>query len=762
MNIAITNGIALMPTPFADGLDVWSSGDGRPGDPTYDGAANAAFVPADQDFGGALELVKTSATQKLRYTGETPILPGIYLRVRIRVKAVSGPLPSVRIAGWPGGPGGAPVSGLPQAAPAVALTAYGEVVTLEAIVGTGDRTGVDLVWPGALFGHFGLDLTGATGGVVRIDDVEIEDVTDIYLREMLNVVDVRDYGAVGDGLTDDSAAFEAADAAAAGRTVVVSPGTYLLAGDVTFQNPVQFEGTVQMAGSNHLICQRNFSYQTYLDAFEDEEEAFKRAYQALINFADHESLDLDGYRINLTEPVDMLAAEPGRPSFETRRVIRNGQLRPVAGPAWDPDVVVATASYSAASPLQLTNVQNVGQIAVGSLVEGNGVGREVYVRAVDAGAATITLSQPLFDAEGVQPFTFTRFKYLIDFSRMTKLSQFIFDSVDFQCEGIASGILLPPDGLTFNLSDCFINKPADRGLTSIGGACQGMLIDRCQFLSNEASLPVENRKTVGFNANANDVKIRDCRVLRFKHFCVLAGTGSIIANNHWFHGDDEVQGVRKGGIILTTPNAGTTITGNYIDNNFIEWTNEHDATPALGTQFSFGGLTIVGNFCITKNVAPWFRWLVVKPYGPGHYIHGLTVAGNVFRTLGGNVDRVEAVDTTYADLDYGRMRNITWTGNTYNGVSQPAFNPHLGAHDQATEDASWTIDPSASLPFEGKVRAVESIQPYSAIRTAANQVVHDLPWVQTNQGPGGRQFIVNWSQPVRGVIRYAARMDNPI
>ena len=52
MNKAITDGLLLMPPAFADGLNVWSSGDGTPGSDTYLNAANAAFVPADQDFGG--------------------------------------------------------------------------------------------------------------------------------------------------------------------------------------------------------------------------------------------------------------------------------------------------------------------------------------------------------------------------------------------------------------------------------------------------------------------------------------------------------------------------------------------------------------------------------------------------------------------------------------------------------------------------------------------------------------------------------------
>ena len=98
MNKAITDGLVLMPPPFSAGLGVWSSGDGTPGSPTYAGAANAAYVPADPDFGGSLDLIKTADRQKLRYMGQTPIVPGMYLRVRVRIKAISGNLPTVRIA----------------------------------------------------------------------------------------------------------------------------------------------------------------------------------------------------------------------------------------------------------------------------------------------------------------------------------------------------------------------------------------------------------------------------------------------------------------------------------------------------------------------------------------------------------------------------------------------------------------------------------------------------------------------------------------
>ena len=70
MNKAITDGVLLMPPAFGNGLDVWSSGDGTPGSDTYANAANAAFVPADQDFSGCLEIQKIASTTRLRYMGE--------------------------------------------------------------------------------------------------------------------------------------------------------------------------------------------------------------------------------------------------------------------------------------------------------------------------------------------------------------------------------------------------------------------------------------------------------------------------------------------------------------------------------------------------------------------------------------------------------------------------------------------------------------------------------------------------------------------
>ncbi|TMM51162.1 glycosyl hydrolase family 28-related protein [Sulfitobacter sabulilitoris] len=760
MNKAITDGVLLMPPAFANGLDVYSSGDGTPGSDTYDADANAAFVPADQDFGGCLELFKTQGTQKLRYTGQTPLLPGCYLRITVRIKAVSGNLPSVRIAGYAALGTGAAVPGVVTTGPSVALSSYGEVVEVSAIVGAGARGGVDMVWGAqAVYGHFGLDLTGQNGGVVRIDDIVIEDITSVFLRDIVSTVDVRDYGAVGDGTTDDTAAFEAANAAAGGRTFLVPEGTYRLNGDVTIDAPTQFEGTVTMPADAILLLRKNFDFAAYAEAFDDEEEAFRKGFQALLNNADHEAFDLGGRKIDIFGPIDMQVAAPGKSSYATRRVIRNGQLEAKGEAAWAAGVVTSQATYSASDSRKLTGVINVANIEVGSLVEGAGVGREVYVRDKNVGRQEVTLSAQLFDAQGTQNFTFRRFRYMLDFSGFNTLSKFIVSNIEFQCNNVASAINLAPEGLIFQVQDCFFTRPRDRAITSIGNGCQGMLIDRSQFLSAEDALDVPDRVSIAINTNGNDIKLRDCRATKFKHFALIGGANSLISGNHFFQGDAVQNGIRSAGLILTKTHNSSTVMGNYVDNCFIEWSNEQDSAPEFNSEFSFSALGIHNNIFLSGEVAPWFSYIVVKPHGAGHFLSGVSVTGNHFRTLNGPIDRVERIDTSFADLNYGRMKNVTFSDNSFHSVTTPANSPLSLEHDQASTATTWVIDTAQGLPFGAHARSVDSIVATQQIRNAAGVTQFEMPYVNAAQGTNQDQVQLVWSSPMRGRVQIAVRMD---
>ncbi len=762
MNKAITEGLVLMPPPFSAGLNLWSREDGLTGQGSYASQSNAAYVPSDQDFGGCLELTKTLSTMKLRCFQSIPFEPGLYLRVTAKVKAISGALPAVRIAAWAGDSGGANVTSAVQTGPAVQLTSFGQVVTVSAIIGSGNRQGVDMVWGLApVNGHIGLDLTGPTSGVVRIEDIVIEDASDVFLSTRFNWVDVRDYGAIGDGVADDLAAFNAADNAAAGKIVLVPQGSYKLSGSMTFENPVQFEGTVSMADSLRLILRRNFDLPTYSAAFGGELAGFKRALQALFFYSDHVELDLAGRKVELDAPIDV-AALAGITTFAERRAIRNGQLQAITSTAWNTQTVTSVATYSTAQPARLTGVVNVTNVPVGARISGTGVGREIYVTAKNISAGTVELSQPLWAAAGTRTFTFERYKYMLDFSGFAALSKFELSNIEFLNAGLSSTVMLATDGEVFRVAECVINRPKDRGITSPGRGCQDLQIDSCQFLSNEQTLAAQNRTTIAFNVNANDAKIRLNRSNRFAHFGIMNGTGHILLGNHFFGGDNETAGVRRAGLVFTQTNVKSFLTGNYIDNCFIELTNEHDDQPDYNNEYTFGGLSITGNVFMASNVAPWFRWLVITPRGPGHSLNGFIVTNNTFRATGATIDRVEMVDTTYATLQFNSFRNVMFEGNTFNAVTQATASPLLIQHTQNTAADTWSVDGAAYMPFGGFARNVTGLVAEGAITNAANAPQWVSPYVQVEQGASSNLVNLKWPTPVKGIMQVTIRGDNPV
>jgi hypothetical protein len=762
MNQVITDGLTLTPPAFSEGLSDWSRQDGTPGSDTWATAPNASLVTGDADFGDCLEIVKTDSVTRLRYMGQTPIRPGLYMRVSARLKVLSGNLPGARIAGWAGDGAGAQVTGLTETGPTVSFAGYGEVVTVSAIVGTGARGGVDMPWGDApAYGHFGLDLTGPNSGQVRIESIRIEDVTHVFHRKMMDWVDVLDFGAAGDGVTDDREAFIAADAAAAGREVLVPAGSYFIGDHLTMTSPVRFEGTLAMPEGARLALQRNYDLDGYSEAFGDDVTGLKKGLQVLFNQWDFEAFDLCGRRVTLTGPVDVQAAVGNKNTYANRRVIRNGQLSADDGAGWDDEVHVRTATWSAAAPRELSGISNAASIPVGALLTGpQGVGREVYVTSVDAAQGSVVLSAPLWGAPAQQDYTFTRFKYLLDFSGFLNLQRFVVSDVEFLCAGRCSGLMLPVDGLVFQVQDCFFTGPKDRGITSPGEGCQGMQIDRCQFLSNEQPLRVQDRVSIGYNANCSDVKVRDNRAVRFRHFGVMGGAGNILTGNHIFQGDNETEGVRSAGLILTRTNAKTTFTGNYVDNCFLEWGNEHDAEPEMQGEFSFHGLSVTSNIFFASNASPFTRFILIKPYGPDHYLNGITISDNLFKeTTGQPLEAAEGVDESIAPLDLGRANDLVFAGNTFHGITKRTENPVVRRAVENTASSVWTVDLSDVLPFGCEAVVALSALPDGAVRNGANAAVHTMPFATPRTGSGGQTIQLTWSEPVRGAVHLTARCD---
>jgi hypothetical protein len=163
----------LTPPGFAEGLEDWSRGDGTPDSPTYEAVPHARLVPSDPDFGLCLELRKVEPVQRLRYMGEMPFLPETRIEVSVRLKVLHGPLPTVRIAAWPG-VHGRRIEDLPSTGPARPVRSAGTVDTFSGVIACAPGPGVDLVWDERpLYAHVGIDILGLNGAVLRIENLKV-------------------------------------------------------------------------------------------------------------------------------------------------------------------------------------------------------------------------------------------------------------------------------------------------------------------------------------------------------------------------------------------------------------------------------------------------------------------------------------------------------------------------------------------------------------------------------------------------------------
>ena len=223
---------------------------------------------------------------------------------------------------------------------------------------------------------------------------------------------------------------------------------------------------------------------------------------------------------------------------------------------------------------------------------------------------------------------------------------------EFQCNNLASGILLAPLGAVFEINECSISRPGTRGITSHGAGCHGMLIDRCYFLSSEDGETVANQTTIAIYAHVNDVKIRKNRATRFCHFAILGGGRSLFMGNHFFQGDTVASGIRTAGLVIANADVSSITSGNYIDKCSIEWTSEYDPAPEFCSKLSFSALSVADNEFLSGDITPWFSYIMMKPRGVGHFLKGVSSSRNCFKFLGVAIDPVERVDTSFADLEY--------------------------------------------------------------------------------------------------------------
>ena len=150
---------------------------------------------------------------------------------------------------------------------------------------------------------------------------------------------------------------------------------------------------------------------------------------------------------------------------------------------------------------------------------------------------------------------------------------------------------------------------------------------------------------------------------------------------------------------------------------------------------------------------------MIKPFGSGHGISNLTVNGNTFRSINGNIDRVERIDTSYADIDRTRLRHIQFMGNNFNNIRTRSQNPLRLSHTQNSASSVWSIETGGQLPFTGYARDVEALVAKSEIKSSSNHKTYHMPYVTLEKGSAKDRINLNWPEAVKGQMGLKIRCD---
>ncbi len=232
-------------------------------------------------------------------------------------------------------------------------------------------------------------------------------------------LDVRDFGAIGDGLADDSAALISATRAAGRRGIAVPPGAYRLTTDLTVDGPARIVGRIIQPADKLFILTENLDLPSYIAAF-GREAGPPKAFAALFAIRCDATLDFRGETVVLDAPFDFARYVPAG-LIRFRRGLRRGRISVRPGPRW--------------------------------LSEEDDVLEEC------------------------------RRRYALDLSGFTEIGEVVVNDLTLDLAGCADGIRLPRRRGAARFSDLVVAEPSGCGLADLATGHAPLDLDGCRFIA---------------------------------------------------------------------------------------------------------------------------------------------------------------------------------------------------------------------------------------------------------------------------------------
>ena len=388
-----------------------------------------------------------------------------------------------------------------------------------------------------------------------------------------DIINVKDFGAVGDGVTDDTAAIQAAlNASNNVEPVLIPKGNYVLTSTLTAFCPVIFNGVISVSSLSSV----RFKLKSQPIVFND----YRKIYMGT-QWTNPNSL-LAG--IALQRAVDELAES-------LRYHTLDGEGASVAlGHS------IKVNSFPAAGLFgRYKTIQNL----------------TVVLRS-DFGIRNTT----------TQVVTQSAQAYAFDISAPTapKAFGFSFNNVTIYGQKYGNGIYYgSQNGIDATIENCNLVNFYEKGITSI----HPIKISKCQLGGGEFVLRDADRITTGIELYAGDSEILDTTVSYCKTGIYTEGGTLVLMGTHIFNGSTD----NKSPILwVNNPNADMRATGCYFDNGPI-W-----IYPLSSGSDTFGRCIFDSSvFTWASKSAGNRSWVVAKPTQPGAKLRGIITTGCQFR-----------------------------------------------------------------------------------------------------------------------------------